>query len=147
MVQSFPASGVETRRSVIESCHLRELELCTMGVMAIFQNPNGLPMSKTEMDRQCEYLRESLQCFDDYNQNCLSTNQFKTVEMFTGSAIQLARDFCQDDSDLRRNYTKYVSCFREVQRNHQRHCMTDFQVGFEGIHKLGHSKRLALACW
>uniref|UniRef100_A0A6G1SDH8 Uncharacterized protein n=1 Tax=Aceria tosichella TaxID=561515 RepID=A0A6G1SDH8_9ACAR len=133
-------------RETSDSCHLRELELCAMGVMSIFQNPNGLPMSQIDMTRQCEYLNESVQCFDDYSHRCLSANQARIANMFTGNVIQLARDFCRDDSELRRNYTKHVSCFREVQRDHQRHCMTDFQVGFEGIHKMATAKRLPLAC-
>lgn len=104
-------------------------------------------MSSAEMTRQCEFLKESVKCFDDYNQRCLADNTVKIINMFTGGAIQMAKDFCREDSDLRRNYTKHVSCFREIQRDHQRHCMTDFQVGFEAIHKLQFSKRLALACW
>lgn len=129
------------------SCHLRELELCSVGLFSIFQNPNGLPSSETDLKRQCEYFNESGQCFDDYAQTCLTSSQLPMLSMFTADLVDLGRQFCSQSSELRRNYTKHVACLREVQRKHQRPCLTDLQVGFEAIHKINHSLRLATSCW
>lgn len=130
-----------------ESCHLRELELCSMGILSIIQNPNGLPMKESEFKRQCEYFNESIQCFEKYSNHCMTKHQAALIDVFTRNPIKLAREFCQVESEFRMNYTKHIECFREIQNKYQRPCLTDFQAGFEGIHKMNASFRLTTACW
>lgn len=118
-----------------------------MGLMSIFQNPNGLPMSEKDLKRQCEYFEESVQCFNKYSNNCLTASQSGVIDMFVRNPFHLVDDFCRSDSEFRANYTKHIECFREIQRKFQKSCMTDFQAGFEGIHKVNTSFRITTACW
>lgn len=144
-----PANGARQRQQQQRdaSCHGRELELCALGISSIFQNPNGLPADAVELKRQCDYFNESAQCLDEYGQRCLTSVQLPLVAMFAGDLADLGRQFCSQDSDLRRNYTKHVACLRQVQHDYQRPCLTDLQVGFEAIHKIEHSLRFATTCW
>lgn len=139
--------GQEERENELESCHLREIELCSMGLMSMFQNPNGLPVRGAELKRQCEYFNESMECLRKFSENCLTDSQLGLVDLFTRNPSQTVGEFCETGSELRTNYTKHIACFREIQRKHQRPCLTDFQAGFEGIHKVNASLMLATACW
>ena len=135
-------------RNELASCHFREFELCTVGIGSIFQNPNGLPASEAELKRQCQYLNESVECLADYSSQCMTETHMPLLRLFAEPAVELVKEFCGDlAGELRANYTKHVSCLREVQRKHQRQCVTDLQVGFEAIHKLNRSQVLQTACW
>lgn len=129
------------------SCHLRELEICLVGVGSLLQNPNGLPANEADMKRQCEFLNESSDCFENYAQRCLTNVQSSVASLVSSPLFELKRDFCQQGSEFRTNYLKNANCLRDVQQKYQTQCATDFQVGFEGIHKMNHSMRLATACW
>ena len=144
--QAEPKDGQRKEFAGVNSCHWREFDLCSIGTASLFQNPNGLPQSDQELNRQCEYLNESLQCFEDFATKCLTETQMGLFQMFTSSPLQMMTDFCQANSTLRTNYTKHVQCLRDIQRTHQRPCLTDFQVGFESIHKTNISVRLQTAC-
>lgn len=128
-------------------CHMRELELCSIGTASIFQNPNGLPANGAELKRQCEFLEESADCFDDYAERCLTGQQSMLVSFLKASPVELSRAFCTNGSYVNVKYLKHVTCYREIQTKHQRECLLDLQVGLEGIHKLEHSLRLPTACW
>lgn len=129
-----------------ESCHLRELELCTVGAASMFQNPNGIPLSQKEIKRQCEYLSESTDCYQDYTNLCMTKIQSGIFQMFGRDIKLLQEDFCDDKSDLRKNYTKFGPCLREIQQKYQRVCISDLQAGFEGIHKVNTTSRLPTTC-
>lgn len=131
----------------IESCHLRELELCAVGAAAMFQNPNGVPISQTELKRQCEYLNESIDCFEDYADNCLTKLQGSMLSLFGHDIGTIQREFCDESTQLRQNYTKLAPCLRNIQRKYQFECVSDLQAGFESIHKLNISTRLSTLCW
>lgn len=129
------------------SCHLRELEVCLVGVATLLQNPNGLPANEEDMKRQCESLNESATCFEDYAQRCLTNTQSAIATLVSGSVLDLKNEFCRKGTELYKSYLKEATCLRDVQRKYQTSCVTDFQVGFENIHKMDRSIRLPTACW
>lgn len=139
-----PAAGLGPSS---DSCHLRELEICAIGGLSILQNPNGLPVREVELKRQCEFFNESVQCFEDFKGRCLHQLQVSVLDLFTSQLNGLAEQFCEPQSELRKNYTRHVACLRNIQRKFQRRCATDLQVGFEAIHKTSADLRLATACW
>lgn len=146
-VDSLGANNNKDDGEAPESCHLRELELCSMGLVSIFQNPNGLPQTSGELKRQCEFFNESIRCHHRYSNHCLSSDQYEFMHLFAKNAFYVVEEFCSDNSELRANYTNHVECLREIQRKHQKNCLTDFQVGFEALHKLTAGDRLTTACW
>lgn len=129
------------------SCHWRELELCAVGAGSLFQNPNGIPQSELEFKRQCEYLKESADCIRSYKSRCLTENQGALVSLFGGDLLRLEEDLCTNGTEFRQAYMKHVGCLREVQKKYQHDCVTDLQVGFQWIHKLNTTTRLATGCW
>ena len=139
--------GADLDEDSMRSCHWREFDLCSIGAFSLFQNPNGLAQSELELRRQCELLNESVRCFNQYANKCLTEMQSKLFRWFGASGSRLVGDFCSAQSELRRNYTKHVQCLRLVQRDFQRPCMTDFQVGLESIHRANLSTRLITGCW
>lgn len=130
-----------------DSCHLRELEVCLVGVGSLLQNPNGLPANEEEMKRQCDFLDESGKCFEDYAQRCLTNGLYQIANLVSGPVFGMGHEFCRKGTELWNAYMKNADCLREVQRKHQTRCATDFQVGFESIHKMNLSIRLPTACW
>lgn len=113
----------------------------------MFQNPNGIPVSQIELKRQCEYLNESMDCFEEYSDNCLTKLQGSLFNLFAHDIDSTQKEFCDENSQLRRNYTKLAPCFRNVQRKHQFECINDLQAGFESIHKLSIGNRMSTLCW
>lgn len=128
------------------SCHWREVELCTLGFTSLLQNPNGIPLTEPDLKRQCEYMKESKDCLDQYEDKCLTDNQSSLMALFGGDLSDMASEFCDTKSDLRANYTKFGPCLRKVQREVQLNCVTDLRVGFEQIHKANISQRLIIGC-
>lgn len=129
-----------------ESCHLREMELCLVGGGSFLQNANGIPVNKIEIERQCELFQESSECFVNYGQRCSMNRQFTFMSLFTGSLFDMERDFCDPNSELRKNYTRQASCLKTFQKRHQNTCLTQFQVAFEPVHKIRWQDRLPLVC-
>ena len=129
------------------TCHLRELELCAIGAASLFQNPKGLPVSDREFKRQCEQFRESAQCFEEYNDRCLTDTQHLMVDLFAGDVFNIERDLCTNGTELNRDYLKHAECLRDVQKKYQRTCVSDLVVGFESIHKVNRTIKLPIACW
>lgn len=142
LANSRPASN-----TISDSCHLRELELCFVGAGAIFQNPNGIPIAKPEIDRLCEIYEESSNCFSSYSERCLTDPQYELARFYTGGIFDLQREFCQPESTFRADYMKHASCLKQFQKLHQVECVSQFQVAFEPIHKMEITKRLNLTCW
>lgn len=135
------------KSSEIESCHLRELELCVVGAVSILQNPNGIPTTEIEINRHCELIMESSDCFHSYADRCLTKLQDSLANFVFKDLFKLEKDFCTNGTELRQDYLKHASCLREVQKKYQKVCLKDFQVGFERIHKLDRGLRLSTACW
>lgn len=132
-----------------QSCHMREIELCAVGALSLVQSPTGLPVTEPEIKRQCGYLNETTACFESYIDLCFNENGMlkPLVDMFAGDLITLKNEFCDVNSEFHKNYTKHAKCFRSIQTKHQQECMQDFQVGFEGIHKVSIGQRLSTTCW
>lgn len=140
--------SIQSEAKMSESCHMRELELCGIGVAAMFQNPNGIPISGLEFERQCEYLGESVDCFNDYADKCFTQIQLGLFKLITNDLERFQEDLCNNGTELRLNYNKHAPCLRQVQRKHQHLCVTDLQVGLESIHKMDIGEtRLTLFCW
>lgn len=99
------------------------------------------------MERQCEFLQETSGCVTDYATKCLTPTQGSLVSLFSSDYMELEKDICNNSTDLRQDYMKKATCLREIQRKHQRGCMSDLQKGFESIHKTNISLRLDTACW
>lgn len=135
------------RKNGIASCHFRELELCMLGSVSMFQNPKGIPIQQSEFKRQCEYLHESGHCFEDYRDNCMTKLQSSLVDMFATDFINFERDFCTNGTKPNTIYMKHANCFHQVQKKHQRPCLSNLQVGFEAIHKIPHNLRMPTSCW
>lgn len=133
----------------VQSCHLRELELCTVGALSIVQSPTGLPVTELEIKRQCGLFNESAACFESYVDLCITDNGLMKhfLEMFAVDLIKLKSEFCDVSSEWHKNYTEHAKCLRSVQRKYQQECTQDFQVGFEGIHKVTLGQRMATGCW
>lgn len=123
------------------------MELCVIGAVSILQNPNGIPVTETEIDRHCELMKESCDCFNSYSDRCLTNLQASTVRFITKDIFKLEKEFCNNGTELRENYLKHANCLRDVQKKYQKTCLKDFQVGFEGIHKVDRMMRLPTACW
>lgn len=133
--------------SEVESCHLRELELCVIGAVSMIQNPNGIPVTETEIIRQCELMKESCDCFTAYADHCLTKSQASMARFVLRDLFKLEKEFCNNGSELRENYLKHANCLKDVQKKYQKACLKDFQVGFEGIHKVDRTMHLPIACW
>lgn len=147
VIGGAPAAGEIERKGGVASCHLRELELCMLGTISMFQNPNGIPIASAEFNRQCEYLQESCECFQDYRDNCMTKLQAGLLEPFVRDLGEFEDEFCTNGTKTNSIYMKHAACLRGVQKKFQRSCVADMQVGFESIHKIAHNMRLPTACW
>lgn len=132
---------------VSESCHMRELEMCFISAGSMLQNPNGIPITNTEIARTCELFEESANCLLSYAKRCAINSMALLFGMFSGDVLSLEKEFCQPDSKLKRDYLQHASCLKRFQKQHQTQCVTQFQVAFEPIHKIDHSSRIPLFCW
>lgn len=131
----------------LDSCHLRELDICVIGIASILQNPNGLPVDQAQIERQCEYMRETADCFGQYASKCMTERQASLLAMFSGQFMRIQDEMCRNETSIRRDYIKKATCLRDVQRKHQRACASDLQAGFAWIHKVNRSTKLSTACW
>lgn len=147
-VSASDKGGEIERKGGVASCHLRELELCSLGTVSMFQNPNGIPVAPgAEFNRQCEYLQESSECFQDYRDNCMTKMAANLVQPIMRDLGKFEDEFCTNGTQIYATYMKHASCFRDVQKKHQRPCFADLQVGFEAIHKIQPETRMPTACW
>lgn len=77
----------------------------------------------------------------------MTKEQDSVISLFMKDLSSLGDDFCDEKSEMRKNYTKFAPCLRSVQQKYQRDCVTDLQAGFESIHKLNYKVRLPTVCW
>lgn len=136
-----------TSSSGSDMCHLRELDICIVGAASLLQNPNGLPISQAEIERQCEYMQESTDCFSNYASKCMTERQGMLLAWFSSDFMQVQKDMCSNETAIRQDYVKKATCLREVQRKHQRACASDLQAGFASLHKLNRTTRWPTSCW
>lgn len=61
-MKSFRAGSL----TAAQSCHLRELDLCSATLLLFNQNPSGVATTDNELDKQCGFLGEAQQCFKNF---------------------------------------------------------------------------------
>lgn len=131
------------------SCHMRELSLCTISALSMFQNPNGLPVKQAEIERQCDMFEEATSCYADYGDRCMTGRQASLISLLlVGPAMELEKYFCDSASNFRASYVRAASCFRELQKKKQNTCLRQLQAGLERMAaKANHSSLLSFGCW
>lgn len=136
----------DTSEQELQTCHLRELDLCLAPIAVFTQSSNSQPVSNQEINRQCKIMLETEVCLKNFTQRCLTGSQGQFLYMFADGGLDLVRELCRPGSSLRTSYLKHGDCINGQQKA-QRVCMRDFQVSLERAVDIDWQSRLKLGCW
>jgi len=128
-----------------QSCHLRELDLCSATLLLFNQNPSGVATTDNELDKQCGFLGEAQQCFKNFTQRCTTPLQRELIAFGTEGSMELFKEFCNRGTKIRTDYLKHAPCLGQTQPD-QKRCLNDVQVGLERISTAKFSDRISTAC-
>lgn len=130
-----------------KSCHLRELQLCAVTASSVFMNPNGIPTTEADLQKQCKFIKEASDCFNEYSNRCLPPIIGKISGMFLEDFINIKDELCSKESEFHSSFIKHSPCLNKVQKSQQGKCMTDFQAGYEKIQQAQLADRMTVSCW
>ncbi|XP_003740004.1 uncharacterized protein LOC100897433 [Galendromus occidentalis] len=128
-----------------QSCHLRELDLCSATLLLFNQNPSGVATTDNELDKQCGFLGEAQQCFKNFTNRCATPLQRELMSFATEGSNELLKEFCERGSKIRVDYLKHAPCLGQTQPD-QKKCLNDVQVGLERITAAKYTQRIPTAC-
>lgn len=132
-----------------QSCHLRELDLCAATLVVFTQNPSGLALTNSDLDKQCVNLREADNCINNFIKRCTTPLQRQMVTFIGEGSEDLLNDFCKSGTELRKAYLKHANCLNGAQKTHQKSCIKDLQASFETLTSIDNDnwqKRLPVGC-
>lgn len=114
----------------LQSCHLREFDLCMTSAVVFVQQPAGPKVSEAEIDKQCKLFNDTENCLDDFTDQCMSPMQDALVDFMSGGVLKYMRDYCQKGSETHKAYLKHGECVQK-QRKPMNKCLLDFQAAVE----------------
>ncbi|XP_067131681.1 uncharacterized protein [Centruroides vittatus] len=127
-----------------ESCHWREMDLCAAtGLLALQNNP--VPQNEAEIDTQCTYLKETVDCANNYTNKCATPLYKQLISFATAESQENLKGFCTPGNELRKTLLKHSSCLAEVW-SEQAACTTDARAAIEKIPTVEAKDRINLAC-
>lgn len=147
MYKGFVFNGVLTLFAVVwsvrcDSCHLRELDLCSASVAGM----KGVPVNEEEVDKFCGYANEAFECFTSYTDKCMTPLQKELVAYAMGDGHKATADkFCTHGNDLRTNYLKQAPCLAKA-HTAGKSCAVDGQVALEKIEEAAFQDKVTVAC-
>lgn len=119
-----------TASAEIQSCHLREFDLCMTSAVVFVQQPQGTKVTEAEIEKQCNLFRETEQCIEEFTNLCMTPIQDALVDFMSGGVLKYMRDYCKKGSELRKTYLKHGECVQKQRKNMNR-CLIDFQAAVE----------------
>jgi len=128
-----------------QTCHLRELDLCSATLLLFNQNPSGVATTDAELDKQCAFLGEAQQCFANFTRRCATPLQRELVAFASEGSGQLFKEFCSRSSKIRKDYLRHAPCLGQTQAD-QKRCLNDVQLGLERISTVRFADRVSTAC-
>lgn len=114
----------------VQSCHLREFDLCLTSAIVFIQQPQGSKVNEAEIEKQCKLFNDTENCLDDFTDQCMTPMQNSMVEFMNGGLIKYMSDYCQKGSDTHKAYLKHGECVQK-QRKQMNKCLVDFQAAVE----------------
>ncbi|XP_067125810.1 uncharacterized protein [Centruroides vittatus] len=127
-----------------DSCHWIELEACAIRRSQIFQR-DPIPQNEEEIERRCEYLKESAECFNKYTDR-FATPLYKQLISYVNSEPQENfNQFCTPGNELRTTLLKYAACLSKVWKD-QRSCADEAFAAMSKLPSTPSNDRVNLAC-
>lgn len=128
-----------------QSCHLRELDLCSATLLLFNQNPSGVATTDNELDKQCGFLKEAQGCFSNFTSRCTTPLQRELLAFGTEGSNELFKEFCTKGTKIRLEYLKHAPCLGQTQPD-QKRCLNDVQTGLEKISEAKFNDRISTGC-
>ncbi|XP_045499070.1 uncharacterized protein LOC123696749 [Colias croceus] len=118
-----------------DSCDASEqLKIC---VETTPKTPVGLPRTRKELDAHCLAYQTGMACMDAWIKRCLPTDGQKLVQQQIGGARALMRFLCTNDSSLRRDFLKELTCWALVSPDWSA-CVNELQLAVRDISERAH---------
>lgn len=121
---------VDGAAAPVESCHLREFDLCMTSAIVFIQQPQGAKVSEAEIEKQCGLFKETEDCLANFEANCMTKGQHQLIDFASGGVLKYMKDYCKKGSDTRKLYLKHGDCVNK-QRKQANKCLIDFQAAIE----------------
>ncbi|RVE54916.1 hypothetical protein evm_000283 [Chilo suppressalis] len=116
-------SGGGAQLGDIDNCDSNELKVC---VDLIPRTPVGLPRTREDLDLHCSAYQTGMACMDSWIKRCLPTDGQKLVQQQIGGARALMRFLCTNETALRREFLKELTCWGRVSPDWSR-CVDELQ--------------------
>ncbi|XP_076304336.1 uncharacterized protein LOC143222157 [Tachypleus tridentatus] len=125
-------------------CHMRELDLCA-ATLLLFNQGDSVAQSASELDTQCQYIRDAQVCLRNYTNRCMTPIQKELMNFVGEGSEKLLSEYCTDGTDIRSRYLQNAACLNHANKE-TRTCLEDLQVALQVISEAEFDKRVPTAC-
>ncbi|XP_015930628.1 uncharacterized protein [Parasteatoda tepidariorum] len=82
--------------------------------LMLFGRQKNYIEDEKHLDEQCRKQLMAVQCIKTYAESCLPGKQQEIFNILTKGADQFFHDFCNEESELRKEYLKHSACINTV---------------------------------
>ncbi|XP_013774861.1 uncharacterized protein LOC106459752 [Limulus polyphemus] len=133
-----------THEAYALDCHMRELDLCA-ATLLLFNQGESVAQSESELDTQCQYIRDAELCLRNYTNNCMTPIQKELIKFVGEGSETLLSEYCTAGTEIRSRYLQNAACLNDANKE-TRTCLEDLQVALQTISEAKFDKRVPTAC-
>ncbi|CAH1377472.1 uncharacterized protein [Tenebrio molitor] len=114
-----------------QNCGADHLIQCSQPIQMLTDSGLTFATSKSELDRMCPDLRDSVRCIHGYTRYCMSLEEREHFKTLFHGTVLMVESLCRNET-YQEEYLKYAPCMKKVEKQNEV-CLNRYTTAMKAI--------------